>query len=210
MDYKSSMTHSTTSPSSSSRWEALKTWGASMLTCGILAALAMLRPSLQGVATSFHQMSSIPLDSPVGYSLIVIGYLLLPGVGVVLMRRKRAVARTRAAVLSVNANDDEVPLPDTMHTSCPNVSAILRMLAPSVIERRVDAATTCVTWSSAPVQCAVCLSDVCTGDTARVLPCHHAFHKPCADLWLVTGSKNTCPMCMHPVYNEQPTTQSVR
>lgn len=48
-------------------------------------------------------------------------------------------------------------------------------------------------------QCAVCLSDLSDGDRARILPCKHAFHCVCADLWLVQSDKNFCPLCMQTV-----------
>lgn len=43
------------------------------------------------------------------------------------------------------------------------------------------------------LQCIICLEDFQTGETLRVLPCHHYYHKTCVDHWL---SKNTsCPVC---------------
>ncbi|CAN8286850.1 unnamed protein product [Cochlearia groenlandica] len=43
-------------------------------------------------------------------------------------------------------------------------------------------------------ECAVCLSVLEEGDTARDLPnCKHVFHVDCVDTWLATCS--TCPVC---------------
>ena len=39
----------------------------------------------------------------------------------------------------------------------------------------------------------MCLEDVVAGETARTLPCFHAFHQACVDVWL--GAHETCPNC---------------
>ncbi|KXJ22432.1 RING finger protein 150 [Exaiptasia diaphana] len=41
--------------------------------------------------------------------------------------------------------------------------------------------------------CPVCLDSYKGGDTIRILPCQHEFHKICIDPWLV--EHRTCPMC---------------
>lgn len=42
--------------------------------------------------------------------------------------------------------------------------------------------------------CAVCITELKAGDTARVLPrCGHGFHVRCVDTWLV--SHDSCPTC---------------
>lgn len=46
------------------------------------------------------------------------------------------------------------------------------------------------TWET----CTICLEDYEDGDTLRELPCGHAFHKECVDLWLTTKS-TACPVC---------------
>jgi len=42
--------------------------------------------------------------------------------------------------------------------------------------------------------CAICLSHFDLGDLARLLPCNHAFHRPCIDKWL--RRHRVCPLCM--------------
>lgn len=41
--------------------------------------------------------------------------------------------------------------------------------------------------------CAVCLENYKDGETIRILPCKHLFHKSCIDPWLL--NHRTCPMC---------------
>ncbi|GAA0148988.1 hypothetical protein LIER_08277 [Lithospermum erythrorhizon] len=44
------------------------------------------------------------------------------------------------------------------------------------------------------VSCSVCLQDFQIGETVRSLPdCHHMFHLPCIDKWLVRHG--SCPLC---------------
>ncbi|KAF3323480.1 RING-H2 finger protein ATL3 [Carex littledalei] len=48
------------------------------------------------------------------------------------------------------------------------------------------------------IDCAVCLSEVCNGEKARILPkCNHGFHLDCIDMWFFSHS--TCPLCRCPV-----------
>lgn len=54
-------------------------------------------------------------------------------------------------------------------------------------ENNVDA-------SGERVSCSVCLQDFQVGETVRSLPhCHHMFHLPCIDTWLVRHG--SCPLC---------------
>ncbi|XP_076898737.1 NEP1-interacting protein 1-like [Bidens hawaiensis] len=44
------------------------------------------------------------------------------------------------------------------------------------------------------ISCSVCLQDFQLGETVRSLPqCHHMFHLPCIDKWLVRHG--SCPLC---------------
>lgn len=42
--------------------------------------------------------------------------------------------------------------------------------------------------------CAICLEDYEINDNLRLLPCHHEFHVPCIDQWLLTR-RPFCPVC---------------
>ncbi|EAZ40672.1 hypothetical protein OsJ_25141 [Oryza sativa Japonica Group] len=53
------------------------------------------------------------------------------------------------------------------------------------------------------VDCAVCITELAAGETARVLPrCGHGFHVACVDMWL--KSHSTCPLCRCPAVDEPP------
>mmetsp|Transcript_6183 Transcript_6183/g.9029 ORF Transcript_6183/g.9029 Transcript_6183/m.9029 type:complete len:437 (+) Transcript_6183:64-1374(+) len=43
--------------------------------------------------------------------------------------------------------------------------------------------------------CAICLSNFEKGDTRKLLPCFHGFHKDCIDQWL--GRNAICPVCKY-------------
>ncbi|KAG4970850.1 hypothetical protein JHK85_037271 [Glycine max] len=48
--------------------------------------------------------------------------------------------------------------------------------------------------TSSPVDCAVCLENLITGDKCRLLPmCKHSFHAQCVDTWLLKTP--ICPIC---------------
>ncbi|KAG6700733.1 hypothetical protein I3842_08G127400 [Carya illinoinensis] len=48
--------------------------------------------------------------------------------------------------------------------------------------------------SGEEVSCSVCLQDFQLGETVRCLPqCHHMFHLPCIDKWLLRHG--SCPLC---------------
>lgn len=58
--------------------------------------------------------------------------------------------------------------------------------------------------SAAPpaVECAVCLAEMCDGETGRLLPgCGHSFHVACIDRWFRANS--TCPLCRAAAVGEQ-------
>lgn len=51
-----------------------------------------------------------------------------------------------------------------------------------------------VDGSGEKVSCSVCLQDFQLGETVRSLPhCHHMFHLPCIDKWLLRHG--SCPLC---------------
>ncbi|KAJ1379105.1 Zinc finger, RING-type [Sesbania bispinosa] len=48
--------------------------------------------------------------------------------------------------------------------------------------------------TNSPVDCAVCLENLTTGDKCRLLPmCKHSFHAQCVDKWLLKTP--ICPIC---------------
>jgi len=50
-------------------------------------------------------------------------------------------------------------------------------------------------------ECAICITDMKSGDTMRLLPnCGHSFHKSCIDLWLLRRAD--CPLCKRSVRKE--------
>ncbi|KAL1552654.1 hypothetical protein AAHA92_13425 [Salvia divinorum] len=47
-------------------------------------------------------------------------------------------------------------------------------------------------------QCYICLVEYEDGDSMRVLPCHHEFHRACIDKWLKEIHR-VCPLCRHDI-----------
>ena len=48
-------------------------------------------------------------------------------------------------------------------------------------------------------ECALCLENFCAGESLRLLPCFHKFHKECVDRWLLGPElrykTRACPLC---------------
>jgi Ring finger domain len=128
--------------------------------------------------------------------LLSLGYILLPVMAVLLA--------LRALSASVHSSSSSLPQLGPLLTR-------MVYLASADVLAAIDAATTVVTTNASAggktgarcaagpastVQCAVCLDGVAPGATARVLPCSHVFHKGCADAWLLSAKKNSCPLCL--------------
>lgn len=65
-------------------------------------------------------------------------------------------------------------------------------------EARLPAAAVFDENSQSPPCCAICLNDICGGDSYRKLAgCNHIFHCECIDVWL--RSQPTCPLCRNKV-----------
>lgn len=52
-----------------------------------------------------------------------------------------------------------------------------------------------ITDGGKELSCSICLDALNAGDTARILPCLHQFHKDCVDTWL--SDTSLCPVCKH-------------
>lgn len=91
-----------------------------------------------------------------------------------------------------------------VHLSSPGlVSSVNNNTCTYVVEMPYDAIGSAINVTCHNSECAVCLDNVVCGDNARKLPCGHVFHRPCADSWLLTSRKNSCPLCMRKVCPER-------
>ncbi|XP_061359891.1 uncharacterized protein LOC133303931 isoform X2 [Gastrolobium bilobum] len=81
-------------------------------------------------------------------------------------------------------------------SSRPSVSSIGSVPAPiEVVESLpVKLYTKLHKHQEEPVQCYICLVEYEDGDSMRVLPCHHEFHRTCVDKWLKEIHR-VCPLC---------------
>jgi len=50
--------------------------------------------------------------------------------------------------------------------------------------------------------CPICLSELCIGETGRMLRCTHVFHKQCVDEWLRVNA--SCPTCRKRILDDRP------
>lgn len=170
---------------------------------GCVAALALVAYSLVNLVLNNARNTSQPdIEIVIGYILIILGYLLLPGVGVLLVRRKRCLARNRALLMAETDSGDS----QYMDAFGGKTNIMGRLFGSSQLLRDIDNVTKRVIWGSADgdeVQCSVCLNELEEGNDVRVLPCGHAFHRTCADLWLVNGQRNSCPLCMRRVCDQR-------
>lgn len=114
-----------------------------------------------------------------------------------LVRRKRSLARNHSLFLSELDVADE-KFSDWFTEASP------AQWGDGEVRREIDSCTECSSFEEGEeVECSVCLSNLEKGDDTRKLGCGHRFHRRCADMWLVTGRKNTCPMCATAVVQER-------
>lgn len=127
-----------------------------------------------------------------GYMLLMVGYLLVPGVAGLLVRRRKAVAEERAMVEGVGGGLE----------CCAGAAAGWR-LGGGRIAREVEKVAPAERWVSVgeeeeggeEEECCICLMAVEEGAEVRVLRCRHVFHCGCVDGWVLGMRKNFCPLC---------------
>lgn len=120
---------------------------------------------------------------PLGYVLMMIGYLLVPGVAGLLVQRRKTVALQRAMV---EGSIDMGGLDVIGYNSWMG----------SRRGRAFDRAAEEKEWVGDCTECCVCLGEVENGAKARVVgSCGHAFHGQCLKGWVVGVGRNACPLC---------------
>lgn len=126
---------------------------------------------------------------PLGYVLLMIGYLLVPGVAGLLVQRRKTVALQRAMVEgSADGGGLDV-------IGCNSWIGSRR-------GRAFDRAVQETKWDGECKECCVCLGEVEKGMNARVVSkCGHVFHAQCLKGWVVGVGRNACPMCSCSVVN---------
>lgn len=179
-----------------------------VFTLSVVLLLALLAYSVVymclHVAIVTHQSH---LHLFLSYALIILGYLLFPGIFIIVARRHRTHARNQLLLSHHSQNVDIQFTPPNCSTPLMLPSSLTALLSNlfSPLKRHVDLCTTRAIHASpqspdeAHVQCTVCLLDIAHGSQTRVLPCKHTFHLHCIDLWLVNATKNSCPLCWRTV-----------
>lgn len=152
----------------------------------LVVTVALLSPA----ATPY-----VALHRSLGYLLIILGYLLVPGLAGLVVRRRKAEAAEQALVRAAELVHS-APLP---YASTARRMPWACVLPGARILKDVDHVAPCCQWEGEDEQCAVCLMEVEEGQQARQLGCRHAFHAGCAEQWLVDMRKNSCPMCLRKV-----------
>ncbi|KAI4314594.1 hypothetical protein L6164_027484 [Bauhinia variegata] len=91
---------------------------------------------------------------------------------------------------------DEIHQQSVVLSSRPSVSSIGSVPAPTeVVESLpVKLYTKLHKHQEDAAQCYICLVEYENGDSVRVLPCHHEFHRTCIDKWLKEVHR-VCPLC---------------
>lgn len=92
---------------------------------------------------------------------------------------------------------DEIHQQSVVLSSRPSVSSIGSVPAPNnvVDSLPVKSYTKSQRHQNEEVsQCYICLVEYEDGDSMRILPCHHEFHKTCVDKWLKEIHR-VCPLC---------------
>lgn len=162
------------------------------LTTSLFLALFGIVTTVQSIATTPALSRSTSLERTLGYILAMVGYLLVPSIIGLLVRRRKTVVAQRAHL------DGGIDGQGTLDSAGGGyMDAFAWMFPQGRYVADVDRAAPRTVWTREEArECAVCLGEVVKGQTARVLPCGHGFHAGCAELWLVTGRRNCCPLCL--------------
>ena len=166
-------------------------------------------------AAAVLEFFTIDTELLLGYVLLMLGYLLLPVVGLIVVRRRQLIASGLADPSSIE-NDrffgDSISITAVSLPTLGFEASLTRMFhlaARSRLLSDVEKHTEVIKWDTHPstdgeheaneTQCVVCLGNLVEGDCARRLKCGHAFHRRCVDMWLIATRKNFCPTCVRPV-----------
>ncbi|KAK6934095.1 Zinc finger, RING-type [Dillenia turbinata] len=92
---------------------------------------------------------------------------------------------------------DEIHQQSVVLSSRPSMSSIGAIPAPNEVVESLP--LKCYTkvqknQNEEAAQCYICLVEYDEGDSMRVLPCHHEFHRTCIDKWLKEIHR-VCPLC---------------
>ncbi|CAK7355905.1 unnamed protein product [Dovyalis caffra] len=92
---------------------------------------------------------------------------------------------------------DEIHQQSVVLSSRPSVSSLGSVPAPNEIVESLPVklyAKSQKHQNEETAQCYICLVEYEEGDSMRVLPCHHEFHRTCVDKWLKEIHR-VCPLC---------------
>lgn len=93
-------------------------------------------------------------------------------------------------MLTGNGNQEVVHIPQDMRGLMMDVLSNIPVKKVLVVE--VD--------ETSAAQCSICHEIVQIGDEVRRLPCDHAFHQKCIDVWVLQHA--TCPNCRRNVLDD--------
>ncbi|KAK9120337.1 hypothetical protein Syun_017954 [Stephania yunnanensis] len=92
---------------------------------------------------------------------------------------------------------DEIHQQSVVLSTRPSVSSIGSVPAPKEVVESMPVKTYSKLhkdYNEDAAQCYICLVEYEEGDSMRILPCHHEFHRACVDKWLKEIHR-VCPLC---------------
>ncbi|KAK2972787.1 hypothetical protein RJ640_026486 [Escallonia rubra] len=92
---------------------------------------------------------------------------------------------------------DEIHQQSVVLSSRPSASSVISVPAPHEVVNSLPIklyTKVSTHLNEEAVQCYICLVEYEEGDSVRVLPCHHEFHRSCVDKWLKEIHR-ICPLC---------------